>query len=220
MMLRFQEVAVFEHLPKTSFSFPGGVLGKIITASDYSKNLILDLLLGLEKPEHGKVYLFNKDLAELSSQELYELRRRCGVVLSGGGLISNLKIRENLALPLLYHTALHPEEIENKLMNLLNLTGMAAAHSQDFDEYFGRLPGPLSLFEKRQIALARAMATDPDIMIYDSIFEGISSDAAKKILEITVNFHQQKEGRCSIYLSVHEDAVEPIKTDWIIRVAA
>jgi phospholipid/cholesterol/gamma-HCH transport system ATP-binding protein len=218
-MIRFNEVAVAEYLQKLSFSLPEGVACKIITYSEDVKNLILDLMLGFYLPLQGEVYLFDKNLATVSPEELYGLRQRCGVVLSGGGLISNLKIRENLALPLMYHTLMPEEEMESRLADTLELTGLAAAHEHDFDKYFGQLPGPLHLYEKRLLALARALVFDPDLMIYDSPAEGISMEAAKKILEVTANFHKRKTGRASVYLTVNEDTLEPIKTPWVIKVA-
>lgn len=218
MILKFDEVAVVEYFDKLSFSLPEGVFCKIITYSEDVKDLILDLILGITPPSQGEVYVFDKNPAQLPAEKLYELRQRCGVVLSGGGLISNLKIRENLVLPLAYHTLMSSSEMENTLGHALELTGMAFGHEYDFDEYFGKLPGPLSLYEKKMIALARALVFDPDLMLYDSIAEGTGHEAAKKILKITEIFHRQKPGRTSVYLTVNEDTLEPIKTPLVIKV--
>ncbi len=218
MILKFDQVTAGEYFDKLSFSFPEGVFCKIIAYSEDVKDLILDLILGLTPPSQGEIYLFDEKPAQLRQEKIYELRQRCGVVLSGGGLISNLKIRENLALPLTYHTLMSSSEMENALKHALELTGLAFVHQDDFDEYFGKLPGPLSLYEKKMIALARSFVFDPDLMLYDSIAEGTGHEAAKKILKITEIFHRQKPGRTSVYLTVNEDTLESIKTPWVIKV--
>lgn len=217
-MLHFEAVTIAESYPPLSFGLAEGTLGKITADSDKSKDILLELMLGLTRPSQGKISLFNHDLSASTTKEIYQLRTRCGVVLSGGGLISNLKIRENLALPLQYHAATSQEAMEDILMELLGQTGILPTGEEDFIEYFGRPPGLLSFYEKRIMALVRAMSLDPLLMIYDSVLEGISKESAQKILEFTLDFHRQKPGRASLYLTVHEDTLEPIKTPWVIRV--
>lgn len=218
MILKFDEVAVDEHFEKLSFSIPQGVFCKIIAYSEDVKNLILDLILGFSAPSQGEIRIFDENPAQLRSEQIYELRQKCGVVLSGGGLISNLKLRENLALPLTYHTLMSNSEMENSLGHALELTGLVFGHEKDFDEYFGKLPGLLSLYEKKMVALTRVFAFNPDLMLYDSLAEGIGHESAKKILKITEIFHRQKPDRTSVYLTVNEDTMEPIKTPWVIKV--
>jgi phospholipid/cholesterol/gamma-HCH transport system ATP-binding protein len=193
-----------------------GSLCKVITSSDYEKNILMDTMMGIRKPLKGKVLLFGKDIYSACEKEIYEIFRKISVVRRDGGLISNLKVWENIILPVWYHTGKVSKETEARVIDILKEIGVDTAH---LSEYMGRLPGPLPEHEKRFIGLVRAMLMEPDLIINDSIFEGLNTEMAERLARLTTKFHEEKSGRTSVHISSDEDSMKYIKSDIVMRQA-
>lgn len=197
-----------------SFSISEGNICAVLTETDFERNLLLRVFTGLARLDSGKIFIFDKDLSSISYAELNEIRERMGVVLNDGGLVSNLKVWENLMLPFVYHTSrnrvattLSHQDMEEKMMNILSKTG--------YDDDLNILPGPLPTYKKRLLGLARAMLMEPDLIIYDSVFDRLSSDIRDKVLEAVNLFHRERKGRASLFLATSESSIEDIKADSI-----
>lgn len=194
-MIRFERVTQGP-VRNLSFDLDGGTT-KILCDSDERKNILFGLLAGRRRPESGRIFFFGEDLFARAEDERLALFRRVGVVPADGGLISNLKAWENLLLPAWYHRGLTAEQAERPVSELLE---QIEADGTGLKRCMGELPGQLSLYERRVVALARAMLLEPDVLIYDFIFAGLERDAAQRLMKLTGEFHGKKAGRISLYL--------------------
>jgi predicted ABC-type transport system involved in lysophospholipase L1 biosynthesis ATPase subunit len=201
-MIRFERVTKgpVRHL---SFEIQRGGTAKILFDSEDRKNLLFGLLAGLQHPESGRILFFGEDLFAHAENERLALFRRIGVVPADGGMISNLKAWENLLLPAWYHRGLTAEQAERPVAEIFE---RLEPGEDGLKLRMGELPGELSLYERRVVALTRAMLMEPDILIYDFTFAGMDRDAAQQMMKLTGEFHGRKDGRVSLYLCP-DDAV-------------
>ena len=201
-MIRFESITKGP-VRNLSFNFESGGTAKILFDSEDRKNILFGLLAGLQRPEAGKVLFFGEDLFAHEENERLALFQRIGMVPAHGGLISNLKAWENLLLPAWYHRSLTAEQAERPVAEIFE---QLEAGEGGLKRRMGELPGQLSLYERRVVALARAMLMEPDILIYDFTFTGLERDAAQRLMKLTGEFHGRKAGRVSLYLCP-DDAV-------------
>ncbi len=144
---------------------PRGKVVAILGASGCGKTTLLQLIGGALAPARGSVKVCGQEVHALDHEGLYRLRRQIGMMFQKGGLFSDLTVFENVAFPIREHTAL-PEEIVADLVKMkLNAVGLRGAHRL----YPTELSGGMS----RRVALARAIALDPDLLIYDEPFAGL-----------------------------------------------
>ncbi len=144
---------------------PRGKVIAILGASGCGKTTLLQLIGGALRPARGTVKVCGEDVHALDQAGLYRLRRQIGMMFQKGGLFSDLTVFENVAFPIREHTRL-PEDIVSDLVKLkLHAVGLRGAH--------GLQPTELSGGMARRVALARAIALDPDLLIYDEPFAGL-----------------------------------------------
>jgi phospholipid/cholesterol/gamma-HCH transport system ATP-binding protein len=144
---------------------PAGKVVAILGTSGSGKTTLLQLIGGSLTPSAGSVRVCDKVVHELDPKELYALRRRMGMMFQKGGLFSDLTVFENIAFPIREHTTLPEEIIHDLVVMKLNSVGLRGAQ--------GLKPGELSGGMGRRVALARATALDPQIIIYDEPFAGL-----------------------------------------------
>jgi phospholipid/cholesterol/gamma-HCH transport system ATP-binding protein len=144
---------------------PRGKVVAILGASGCGKSTLLQLIGGALAPSRGSVKVCGQEVHALDHDGLYRLRRQIGMMFQKGGLFSDLTVFENVAFPIREHTAL-PEEVVSDLVKMkLHAVGLRGAHRL----YPTELSGGMS----RRVALARAIALDPDLLIYDEPFAGL-----------------------------------------------
>ena len=144
---------------------PRGQVVAILGASGSGKTTLLQLIAGTLRPSGGNVRVFGEDVHALDRKSLYAMRRNMGMMFQKGGLFTDLTTFDNVAFPIREHTKL-PEEIVNDLVVMkLNAVGLRGAKSLK--------PAELSGGMSRRVALARAIALDPDLIIYDEPFAGL-----------------------------------------------
>jgi len=204
-MLKLECASLKGLLECVSFSLLENNICAILTETDFERNLMPKVFTGLIRPDSGRVFIFGKDISSISYSELNELRKRMGIVLNDGGLVSNLKIWENLILPLSYHTTLSNRDMEEKMMGILSRIG----YNGDLTE----IPGPLPTYKKRLIGVARTMLMEPELIIYDSVFDGLGPDVRDKVIETVNVFHREKKGRASLFLASNESSIKGIEAD-------
>ena len=142
-----------------------GKVVAILGASGSGKTTLLQLMAGMLQPAGGHVRVCSQVVDQLSPYELYALRRRMGMMFQRGGLFSDLTVFENIAFPIREHTQL-PESIVHDLVVMkLHAVGLRGAHAL--------MPSELSGGMSRRVALARAIALDPELIIYDEPFAGL-----------------------------------------------
>lgn len=137
----------------------------ILGASGSGKSTLLKLIIGLIRPTSGEVLVNGKDMAKLSEQELNEERRHMGMVFQYSALFDSMNVKENVAFGLRMHTKLSEEEIEKVVQEKLKLVGL-----EGIEEL---MPSSLSGGMKKRVSLARAIALEPDIILYDEPTAGL-----------------------------------------------
>jgi phospholipid/cholesterol/gamma-HCH transport system ATP-binding protein len=144
---------------------PRGRIVAILGASGSGKTTLLQLIAGSLKPQEGRVEVCGRVVHQLDTRELYRLRRQMGMMFQKGGLFSDLTVYENVAFPMREHTSLPESLIHDLVLMKLHAVGLRGAQSLK--------PGELSGGMARRVALARAIALDPDLIIYDEPFAGL-----------------------------------------------
>jgi len=198
-VLRFTDVAADGEGRTHSFALEGGTLAALITSRQEESDLLVRWLLGLARPACGFVQLFGADAGRAGEQALVEVRRSCAVVYPGGGILSNLNVWDNLVLPLEYHLRLPAHEVQAR--------GRAALDRVGFTAGLGALPAQLSLYQRRQLGLARATLTDPRLVVYNALLSGLSSSEKGVLVAAAVAFHHERPGRSSLFLTPNGEQI-------------
>ena len=142
-----------------------GRITAIMGPSGTGKTTLLRLMTGQIRPDSGQVLFDGIDVSNLSTRDLYALRRRMGMLFQNGALLTDEDVFENVAFPLREHTDLPEALIRNIVLTKLQSVGLRGAARL--------MPAELSGGMARRVALARAMATDPEVLIYDEPFTGL-----------------------------------------------
>lgn len=182
-----------------SFALAQGDIAVLLTSKEDVNAALVRLLMGVTLPQSGDVAVLGEALTALDELPLMQLRSRIGLVFAKGGLISNLKVWENLFLPVQYHNLPLPGDPIAAGAAVLERVGYQGGRLT--------LPGLLSHFERKQVLLARAMLMNPEVVIYDSLFLGLNLHERNRLVDIVVDFHRERAGRTSIFLT--SDATLP-----------
>jgi phospholipid/cholesterol/gamma-HCH transport system ATP-binding protein len=143
---------------------PRGKVTGIMGPSGCGKTTLLRLIAAELKPTQGEVWVNGVNLPSLSRTELFDMRKQMGVLFQSGALFTDLDVFENVAFPLRVHTQLPEEMIRDIVLMKLQAVGLRGALELMPDELSGGM--------KRRVALARAIALDPQILMYDEPFVG------------------------------------------------
>jgi phospholipid/cholesterol/gamma-HCH transport system ATP-binding protein len=165
-----------------SLNIPRGEVVAILGGRGSGKSTLLKLIGGQLRPEQGTVKVEGKDVHRLSSDQLYELRLRMGMMFQTSGLFTDLTVYENVAFPIRENFAL-PEDLVRRLV-LMKLHAVGLRGSQ------AMMPNDLSGGMTRRVALARAIATEPDLMMYDEPFAGLDPISLTQIVELIRSLNQ------------------------------
>ena len=152
-------------LKDIDLDIPAGKIVAILGISGSGKSTLLQLMGGALKPLRGTMKVCGYQVNELAPEELYAMRRRMGMMFQKGGLFSDLTVFENVAFPIREHTRLPEELIHDLVVMKLHAVGLRGAQ--------GLMPSELSGGMSRRVALARAIALDPPLIIYDEPFAGL-----------------------------------------------
>jgi len=148
-----------------SFSVGAGEVVAVMGPSGCGKSTTLGFIGGRLKPWQGSVVVDGVEVSQLSTNELYELRKRMGMMFQHNALLTDLSVFENIAFPLREHTDLPESMIRDIVLMKLQLVGLRGARNL--------LPEECSGGMQRRVALARAIAMDPKIVLYDEPFTGL-----------------------------------------------
>jgi phospholipid/cholesterol/gamma-HCH transport system ATP-binding protein len=158
---------------------PRGKVVAIMGISGSGKTTILRLISGVLRAQQGDVIVDGDNVNALNRSGLYALRRRLGMLFQFGALFTDASVFDNVAFPIREHTDLPERMVRDLVLMKLHAVGLRAAHAQ--------MPGELSGGMARRVALARAIALDPMLMLYDEPFTGLDPIA----LGVTANLIRQ-----------------------------
>jgi phospholipid/cholesterol/gamma-HCH transport system ATP-binding protein len=188
-VLRFEDVSVdFGSTPAldhVSFELAPGETRILFGAAGSGKSTLLKIALGLIRPSSGRVFLFGTDITDLREQDLFDIRARVGIVFQEGGLFDSLTIADNVAYPLLnqrvLRQAIQPNgaggrSIDQRVREALQFVGL----NQTLEKYPSELSGGM----RRRASIARAVVTEPALMLYDSPTAGLDPITANTIIAL------------------------------------
>jgi phospholipid/cholesterol/gamma-HCH transport system ATP-binding protein len=165
--------AVFRAL---DISIRRGAVTAIMGPSGTGKTTLLRLITGQLRPDSGTVIVDGRDVASLGRKGLYELRRKIGMLFQNGALLTDLDVFENVAFPLREHARLPERLVRNLVLTKLHAVGLRGAARL--------MPQELSGGMARRVALARAIAMDPAILLYDEPFAGLDPISMGVVLRL------------------------------------
>ncbi|PWU09856.1 MAG: organic solvent resistance ABC transporter ATP-binding protein [Terriglobia bacterium] len=183
-ILRFEGVTVeFEGTPvlaDVSFEALPSETRVIFGAAGSGKTVLLKTALGLIKPDRGKVYVFGRDLTLLPERELFDIRSKVGMLFQEGALFDSLNIEENVAYPLLYQKAVRcaAEQVHSRVVEALDFVELGST--------LEKFPSELSGGMRRRAALARALVTNPPLILCDSPTAGLDPITSYTIMALLV----------------------------------
>ncbi|WP_240912626.1 ATP-binding cassette domain-containing protein [Lysobacter sp. HDW10] len=180
---------------------PTGSVTAVLGPSGSGKSTLLAALMGELAPAKGAVKVFGETVPAGKTRALLTLRKQMGVLLQGNGLLSDLTAAENVALPIQTHTALPKAVIERLVELKLHAVGLRGLKDA--------FPRELSGGQARRVALARALALDPPLMIYDEPLTGLDPIAAGVITELMGRLNKTL-GLTSVIVTHHVHETLPI----------
>jgi phospholipid/cholesterol/gamma-HCH transport system ATP-binding protein len=185
-------------LENVSFHIPAGESRIIMGPSGSGKSTILRLLLGLDRPWSGRIFIDGVDIGGLRPRQLRELRKRIGMVFQDGALFDSMTIGENVGYYLLEHTVMTEAEIEAQVRQMLTFVDLE-------QEIVDRLPEELSGGMRRRVAIGRALlSTHPKLMLFDEPTTGLDPQATKNVLDL---IHKLQEiAKVSVVIVTHQIA--------------
>ena len=183
-ILRFEHVTVsFDGVPAlddVSLEAREGESRVILGAAGSGKTVLLKTALGLVKPDSGKVYAFGKDLTTMREKDLFETRSRIGMLFQESALFDSLTIEENVAYPLLNQKSIQcpKNEVHARVEQALEFVELGGT--------LNKFPSELSGGMRRRAAIARAVVTEPPLVLYDSPTAGLDPITAHTIIALLI----------------------------------
>jgi len=175
----FDDNVIYQGL---SLNIKKGETITIIGGSGTGKSVMLKMMLGLIKPDEGSIVIDGTDIVPLAEKELVNFRKNLGMLFQGAALFDSITVGENVAYGLHQHTDLEEEEITKKVSRCLEMVGLPDIHAM--------MPADLSGGMKKRVGLARAIAYDPDIILYDEPTTGLDPTNAKRINNLIIELQK------------------------------
>ena len=183
-ILRFEHVNVSfddtEALHDLTFEACEGESRVILGAAGSGKTVLLKTALGLVRPDSGKVFVFGRDITGMREQELFGIRSRIGMLFQESALFDSMSIEDNVAYPLLNQRAIQcpPERVRSRVVEALDFVELGRTLT--------KFPSELSGGMRRRAAIARAVVTEPPLMLYDSPTAGLDPITAHTIIALLI----------------------------------
>ncbi|HEX9764465.1 MAG TPA: ATP-binding cassette domain-containing protein [Candidatus Acidoferrales bacterium] len=192
--IRFEGVSLAfgdnEVLRGLSFRVARGETLVLIGATASGKTLTLKLALGLLKPTRGRIFILGHDITEMEEEDLFPLREQLGIVFQEMALFDSLTVYENVAYRLIEETIhgdadFSDEEIERRVRQVLSFV--------DLEDAIWKMPAELSGGMKRRVSIARALITEPPVILYDSPTAGLDPVTSQTILTLIARLRDTRQ---------------------------
>src|ERR687895_1105252 len=162
---------------------PKGKITLMLGPSGTGKSVFLKHLVGLLKPDRGEIWIDEKNVPALNEKELYEVRRKFGVLFQDGALFGSMNIYDNVAFPLREHTKKKESEVNDIVTEKLQMVGLQGAEK--------KLPGEISGGMKKRAGLARALVLDPEIVLFEEPDSGLDPVRTAFLNQLIVDLNAQ-----------------------------
>ena len=203
VLLRFENVTVrFEDNPaldNVTFELGPGETRMVLGAAGSGKTTLLKTAVGLISPDSGRVILFGRDISHMSERDLFEIRGRVGILFQEGGLFDSLTVAENVAYPLKNVPALAATatQIMPRVEDALRFVELE--HTLD------KFPSELSGGMRRRVGIARAVVTEPPLVLYDSPTAGLDPITANTIMALVAKERDMSDAASIVVTHRYQD---------------
>ena len=161
-----------------SFELARGETKMLLGVAGSGKSTILKMALGLVKPDRGRIVVLGYEVTSMREEELFELRRKVGIVFQESALFDSLTVEENVSYRLSQESYISPEETRARVIEALRFV--------ELEHTLNLLPPELSGGMRRRVAIARAIITQPEVLLYDSPTAGLDPITSTRIIELIV----------------------------------
>ncbi len=180
-------------LDKVSFTVDRGQTKAVLGGSGSGKSTIINLVLGLIKPDAGEILIDGENIVGFDDQEMMEVRRKIGMIFQEGALFDSLSVYDNVGYRL-NEEGIDEDEIEHEVKRMLRFV--------DLEDAIDKLPSELSGGMRRRVGIARALIGGPSIVLFDEPTAGLDPPTARTICELAIKL-RDLEGVSSIFVT-HE----------------
>jgi phospholipid/cholesterol/gamma-HCH transport system ATP-binding protein len=188
-VLRFDDVSLHYDttpaLDHVSFAMNAGETRVVFGAAGSGKTVMLKTAVGLSKPDSGRVILFGEDVTDLKESAMYPIRSKVGILFQEGGLFDSMNIADNVAYPLVNqqqrrngHGPLTEAEVDDKVLHTLEFVELGTT--------LQKYPSEVSGGMRRRVGIARAVVTEPPLVLYDSPTAGLDPITANLIIHLLI----------------------------------
>lgn len=187
--IAFDEKVVLDGI---SFQLPHGETKALFGVAGSGKSILLKLAMGLLPPDSGRIWALGEEVTSMSEEQLFKLRRRVGIVFQESALFDSMKVWENVAFRLMEEKVPN-DEIERRVREALRFV--------ELERTYDMLPSELSGGMRRRVAIARAIITQPEVILYDSPTGGLDPVTSNTIVELIMK--QRDVAKTSALLVTH-----------------
>ncbi len=166
-------------LTGATLDIPSGQTQVIIGRSGTGKSVLLKLIIGLLKPEAGEIFVEEEEVTAMNARELFQVRRKFGMLFQGAALFDSMTVEENVALGVRFHRLMHEREIERRVAESLELVDLPNTQKLK--------PAELSGGMRKRVGLARALMMNPEFVLYDEPTTGLDPVTADSINDLIIN---------------------------------
>lgn len=201
--LAFDDLVI---LDKVSFTVDRGETRIVLGGSGTGKSTIINLILGLLKPDAGRIMIDGQDITDFEDMDLMRIRKRIGMVFQEGALFDSLSVYENVAYRL-HEQGIDEEEVEHEVRRMLQFVGL--------EDAIDKMPIELSGGMRRRVGIARALTGDPDIVLFDEPTAGLDPPSARNICELAIKL-RDIESVTSIFVTHEMDNLGYLSNEYAV----
>lgn len=191
-LLDLRDLTISGIVSNLNLSLSQGQVALCRTNGEQETKQVLRTVIGESIPESGSVEIDSQPLYQLDRDQLFKIRKEVATVTAQAGLISNLKVWENITLPLLYHHGSIPEEAVEKALQLLEKLG--------YKGNIWALPGHLSYAERIMVAFVRAVLSSPRLIVYAECLDDLPRQHREVLLNQTIALQDQPDAPAALFI--------------------
>ncbi|MBP7473924.1 MAG: ATP-binding cassette domain-containing protein [Pyrinomonadaceae bacterium] len=193
-------------LSDVSFCVGRGETRFVLGGSGTGKSTVIKLILGLIKPDAGKIFVEGEDITEFDDVELMRIRKKIGMVFQEGALFDSLSVYENVAYRL-HEAGVDEDEVEHEVRRMLQFV--------DLEDAIDKMPIELSGGMRRRVGIARALVGDPNIVLFDEPTAGLDPPTARTICELAIKL-RDIEDVSSIFVTHEMNNLDYISSEYAV----
>jgi phospholipid/cholesterol/gamma-HCH transport system ATP-binding protein len=181
----YKSFGALKVLRGVDLQIPKGEITVILGRSGVGKSVLLKHIIGLIRPDKGHIWIDKVDITRLGDKALTEMRKKFGMLFQDAALFDSMTVGENVAFPLVEHTQLNEQDIQRMVVHKLEQVGLPGVEE--------KMPAELSGGMKRRVGLARALALDPEIVLFDEPTAGLDPPMAEAIEHLIIETQRSLE---------------------------